>query len=88
MTHIKIIINCQLSFFLYLCKKSNFELTIYLTIYIMNYTEKIKESAAFIQSKIPKTPDTAIVLGSGLGNLAEHIQNPIVMPYSSIPNFM
>jgi purine-nucleoside phosphorylase len=54
----------------------------------MTYVEKIKESAAFIQSKIPKTPDVAIVLGSGLGNLAEHIQNPIVMPYATIPNFM
>jgi len=55
---------------------------------IMTYTEKIKESAAFIKSKLPKTPDAAIVLGSGLGDLAEHIQNPIVMPYSTIPNFM
>jgi purine-nucleoside phosphorylase len=54
----------------------------------MNYLEKIQETAAFIQSKIPKTPDAAIVLGSGLGNLAEHIQNQIVMPYSTIPNFM
>ena len=54
----------------------------------MTYTEKIKESAAFIQSKIPKTPDAVIVLGSGLGDLAEHIQNQIVMPYSTIPNFM
>jgi purine-nucleoside phosphorylase len=54
----------------------------------MNYLEKIQETTAFIQSKIPKTPDVAIVLGSGLGNLAEHIQNQIVMPYSTIPNFM
>ena len=54
----------------------------------MTYLEKIKESAAFIQSKISKTPDAVIVLGSGLGNLAEQIQNQIVMPYSTIPNFM
>jgi len=54
----------------------------------MTYTEKIKESAAFIQSKIPTTPDVAIVLGSGLSELANHIQNPIVVPYSTIPNFM
>jgi purine-nucleoside phosphorylase len=54
----------------------------------MNYIEKIQESAAFIQSSIPKTPDVAIVLGSGLGDLAHQIQNQIVMPYSTIPNFM
>ncbi|MDR0437948.1 MAG: purine-nucleoside phosphorylase [Bacteroidales bacterium] len=54
----------------------------------MTYLEKIKESATFIKSKLPKIPDVAIVLGSGLGDLAEHIQNPIVLPYSTIPNFM
>jgi len=53
-----------------------------------NYTEKITESANFIKSKIPQTPDIAIVLGSGLGDLAEQIQNQIVMPYATIPNFM
>jgi purine-nucleoside phosphorylase len=54
----------------------------------MTYTEKIKQSADYIKSRIPQTPDVAIVLGSGLGDLAEHIQNPIVMPYATIPNFM
>ncbi len=54
----------------------------------MTYLETIKESVAYIQSKIPKIPDVAIVLGSGLGNLADHIQNQIVLPYMTIPNFV
>ncbi len=32
-------------------------------------------------------PDTAIVLGSGLGLLSAAIENPIVIPYAEIPDF-
>lgn len=32
-------------------------------------------------------PPTAIILGSGLGRLADSIENPIVIPYSTIPHF-
>ena len=32
-------------------------------------------------------PDTAIVLGSGLGMLSAAIENPIVIPYAEIPDF-
>lgn len=32
-------------------------------------------------------PDTAIILGSGLGNLINALQNPIEIPYNEIPDF-
>lgn len=32
-------------------------------------------------------PEIGIVLGSGLGKLADAIQNPITIPYGDIPNF-
>lgn len=32
-------------------------------------------------------PDTAIILGSGLGDVVEAIENPMVIPYSDIPFF-
>ena len=32
-------------------------------------------------------PDTAIILGSGLGGLVDAIQNPIIVPYKDIPGF-
>lgn len=53
----------------------------------MNILEKIKESSEYISTKIDKKPDICIVLGSGLGMLAEKIENPTVIGYKSIPNF-
>lgn len=32
-----------------------------------------------------RTPRVAIVLGSGLGGLAEKVENAVRIPYSSIP---
>ena len=32
-------------------------------------------------------PEAGIVLGSGLGRLADQIQNPVVIPYKDIPGF-
>lgn len=32
-------------------------------------------------------PDTAIILGSGLGGLISAIKNPLVIPYSEVPGF-
>ena len=49
--------------------------------------EKFKESTAYIQSKTTLRPTVAIILGSGLGDLAEQIEKEVVIPYSEIPNF-
>lgn len=53
----------------------------------MNFLDKIRESSEFIKSKISKLPDTAIILGTGLGALADEIQESVVINYSDIPNF-
>ena len=34
-----------------------------------------------------RQPELGIVLGSGLGSLAESIENPIVVPYRELPGF-
>lgn len=50
--------------------------------------ESFKESADYILSKIGgKSPEIAIILGSGLGSLVESIENSLVIPYSDIPHF-
>ncbi|GAA0481580.1 purine nucleoside phosphorylase I, inosine and guanosine-specific [Salinibacillus aidingensis] len=49
---------------------------------------QMKEAAAFITNKITgKQPDTGLILGSGLGVLADEIEDPIVINYKDIPHF-
>lgn len=48
---------------------------------------KILEASNYIQSKISIKPKIGIVLGSGLGIYADHIQNKTVIPYQDIPHF-
>lgn len=45
------------------------------------------EAASFLASRLPKETKTAIVLGSGLGNLADQIKDATVIPYAQIPHF-
>jgi len=48
----------------------------------------IEEIADIIQTKIGSLkPDTGLILGSGLGGIANLIENPIMVPYNQIPNF-
>ena len=50
--------------------------------------EKINGAAAFIRERLGgRTPVAGIVLGSGLGKLAEQIQGPLVIPYRDVPGF-
>lgn len=53
----------------------------------MNYIEKINESMNYLKNKIKTKPEIGIILGSGLGGLAELIEEPILVPYEEIPNF-
>lgn len=48
---------------------------------------KIKESSDFIRSKINIKPEISIILGTGLGKLAEEVEKKVVIPYKDIPNF-
>jgi purine-nucleoside phosphorylase len=48
---------------------------------------KAAEAADFILHKIGALPRLALVLGSGLGVLAEEIEQPTVIPYGDIPHF-
>ena len=48
---------------------------------------KYHETADFLAAHIGETPETAIILGSGLGALAERITETAVIPYHRIPNF-
>lgn len=53
----------------------------------MNQLEKIKESYEYIKNKSKYTPSIGLILGSGLGKIANEIQDPEYYDYNDIPNF-
>ncbi len=51
-------------------------------------TAEYKTAAQYILSKISgERPSVGVILGSGLGELAEHITDRVVIPYANIPGF-
>ncbi|MFW6207986.1 MAG: purine-nucleoside phosphorylase [Spirochaetota bacterium] len=53
----------------------------------MDPQDKIQAAADYIRGKVKRIPRTALILGSGLGVLAEEVQDPVSIPYSEIPHF-
>ena len=49
--------------------------------------DKIQETANNIRAKVGEMPKTAIILGTGLGALVDHIDDKQYIPYKEIPNF-
>ncbi len=47
----------------------------------------IDRATTFIRRLTTARPAIAIILGSGLGGLAQHIEQPIAIPYREIPGF-
>lgn len=48
---------------------------------------KIEEAYVYLDKKNIKKPEIALILGSGLGVLAEEIEDAIKIPYNEIPHF-
>jgi purine-nucleoside phosphorylase len=54
----------------------------------MSYFDRVSEAAAFLRGALGSLePRVGIVLGSGLGAVAEAIAAPVIVPYESIPHF-
>ncbi len=50
--------------------------------------ERIHKAADYVKQQLGDLrPQVGIVLGSGLGKLAESIENPLTIPYRTIPGF-
>ena len=50
--------------------------------------ERIHQAADYVKKQIgDRKPLVGIVLGSGLGKLANAVKDPIVIPYKTIPGF-
>ncbi|WP_147533855.1 purine-nucleoside phosphorylase [Bacillus marasmi] len=52
----------------------------------MNF-DQIKNAAQFLQEKYQHAPKIGLILGSGLGVLADEIEAAVKIPYHSIPDF-
>ena len=54
----------------------------------MTYFDQVSEAAAFLSSKLGSLrPRMGIVLGSGLGAVADVVTEPVAVPYAQIPHF-
>jgi purine-nucleoside phosphorylase len=49
--------------------------------------EKVKVAVDFLRSQLEEFPNTAIILGSGLGGLVDELEILKRIPYSEIPHF-
>ncbi|QEH36720.1 Purine nucleoside phosphorylase 1 [Aquisphaera giovannonii] len=54
---------------------------------VIDLAARAAESALFIKRSVPAVPPLALVLGSGLNELAEGVQDATVIPYRDIPHF-
>lgn len=51
------------------------------------YLQKIEEAAQFLKTKMKEIPEIAIILGTGLGDLINYIENSEAIDYKEIPHF-
>ena len=49
--------------------------------------ERVEAAAAAIRSQCKTLPQTAVVLGSGLGDFADTLSDAIAMPYAELPHW-
>ena len=53
----------------------------------MNLTEKIMLAAEYIKTRTDLRPSAGLILGSGLGDFADTLEDAVRIPFSEIPNF-
>ncbi|MDR1713350.1 MAG: purine-nucleoside phosphorylase [Coriobacteriales bacterium] len=53
----------------------------------MTLQQRVDEAVEVIRGRVSLQPEVALILGSGLGELAEKIEQPAVLPYGEIPHF-
>ena len=48
---------------------------------------QIDETAAAVRTRIAELPQIGLILGSGLGGLADSVENPVRLPYGELPHW-
>jgi len=49
--------------------------------------DDVARAAAVVRARFDRAPDVAVILGTGLGGLAEEIEGAVAIPYEAIPGF-
>ena len=53
----------------------------------MNLNQRISDAAQYIKARITEAPSIGLILGSGLGDFADGLENRVVIPFAEIPDF-
>ena len=53
----------------------------------MSYYDAVHAAAEAVRARAGEAPSVAIVLGSGLGDFANSLGNPVSLPYGELPNW-
>lgn len=51
------------------------------------YQQKVSEASEYLKSRGVEEPEVALILGSGLGELADEAEDKVEIPYEDIPSF-
>ena len=51
------------------------------------YAAQVDQALAFLKSRFPVAPEAAVILGSGLGCIAEAVTDAVAIPYEEIPGW-
>lgn len=54
---------------------------------MLNYHDKVVETAAYIEEKIPEKPIAGLLTGTGLGDCGQSLAVSMSLPYEDIPHF-
>jgi purine-nucleoside phosphorylase len=60
--------------------------SLFSTLDIETYRQHVAAAAAFVRHEADRMPSLALILGTGLGGLAEAIDADVVVPYDDIPH--
>jgi purine-nucleoside phosphorylase len=53
----------------------------------LSYVDDVKSSVSYLREKVDQIPETAVILGSGLGDFADYVEDKLTISYSKIPGF-
>lgn len=51
------------------------------------HIQEVEEAVSFLKERLPSPPSVVLMLGTGLGEVAEALEDAEAIPYSTIPNF-